>query len=115
MPVALYGIKTCDTMRKARAWLEDAGVDYVFHDYKIEGVAKAKLKQWASQVGWETLLNRAGTTFRKLPEADREGLTEAKALALMAAQPSLIKRPVLEAGAALLVGFKPERYRAALL
>ena len=108
--VTIYGIKNCDTMKKARAWLDAHGVPYSFHDYKTAGVEPAQLAAWAKEVGWEVLLNRAGTTFRKLPEADREGLTEAKALALMAAQPSMIKRPVLEAGGRLLVGFRPEDY-----
>jgi arsenate reductase len=106
----IYGIKNCDTMKKARAWLDGHRVVYGFHDYKTEGVSKDKLKGWADKVGWETLLNRAGTTFRKLPEADKEGLNARKALALMLAQPSMIKRPVLEAGGKLLVGFKPDVY-----
>jgi len=106
----IYGIKNCDTMKKARAFLDAKGVAYDFHDYKKAGVEPAKLKAWAKDVGWEKLLNRAGTTFKKLPDADREGLTEAKAIALMAAQPSMIKRPVLEAAGKLLVGFKPEEY-----
>jgi len=110
LPTTIYGIKNCDTMKKARAWLDSHGVAYDFHDYKTEGVAKDKLKRWSDQVGWETLLNRAGTTFRKLPDGDKEGLNERKALALMLAQPSMIKRPVLEAGSNLLVGFKPEIY-----
>ena len=108
--ITLYGIKNCDTMKKARAWLDAQGVAYAFHDYKSEGIARARLETWAAQLGWETLLNRAGTTFRKLPDADKEGLTEMKAIALMLAQPSLIKRPVLEAGAKRLVGFKPDLY-----
>lgn len=108
--VTIYGIPNCDTMKKARAFLDAKGVAYDFHDYKTAGIEPAKLKAWTKEVGWEKLLNRAGTTFRKLPEADREGLTEAKALALMAAQPSMIKRPVLEAGGKLLVGFRPEDY-----
>jgi arsenate reductase len=108
--ITIYGIKNCDTMKKARAWLDGHGVAYDFHDYKAAGIAREKLKAWSDQVGWETLLNRAGTTFRKLPDADREGLNERKALALMLAQPSMIKRPVLEAGSRLLVGFKPEIY-----
>jgi arsenate reductase len=112
--VTIYGIKSCDTMKKARAWLETAGVDYAFHDYKTQGVEAAKLASWAEEVGWETLLNRAGTTFRTLPDTDKAGLDRKKALALMAAQPSMIKRPVLETGGALLVGFKPETYKAAL-
>lgn len=111
--VTVYGIKNCDTMKKARTWLEARGVDYAFHDYKAEGIGKGKLEEWSKQVGWEVLLNRAGTTFRKLPDADREGLTEKKAVALMLAQPSMIKRPVVEAGARLLVGFKPEAFEKA--
>ena len=110
MPTTIYGIKNCDTMKKARAWLDDHGVDYAFHDYKTEGVDQEQLKRWSGQVGWEVLLNRAGTTFKKLPEADKEGLNERKALALMLAQPSMIKRPVLETDAKLLVGFKPDIY-----
>ena len=111
--VTIYGIKTCDTMKKARAWLEGNGVDYAFHDYKSEGIDRAHLEAWIKAVGWETVLNRAGTTFRKLPEADRENLNEAKAIKLMLAQPSMIKRPVLETGkGAPLVGFKPEIYAA---
>ncbi|MCB1539947.1 MAG: ArsC family reductase [Rhodoblastus sp.] len=106
----IYGIKNCDTMKKARACLDAQGVPYDFHDYKAQGVEPAKLKAWAEAVGWEKLLNKAGTTFKKLPDADKEGLTEAKALALMAAQPSMIKRPVLEVSGKLLVGFKPEEY-----
>jgi len=109
-PVILYGIKNCDTMKKARAWLDARGVAYVFHDYKAAGIAQAKLETWAKDAGWETLLNRAGTTFRKLSDKDREGLSEKKAIALMIAQPSMIKRPVLETGTALLVGFKPDVY-----
>jgi len=113
MTVTIYGIKNCDTMKKARAWLDKAGVDYAFHDYKTAGIDKAHLDRWSKQVGWETLLNRAGTTFRKLPEADKEGLTATKAMKLMMEQPSMIKRPVLETGKALLVGFKPDDYKAA--
>jgi arsenate reductase len=110
---AIYGIKNCDTMKKARAWLDAKGVAYHFHDYKTAGVDRGRLDAWAKAVGWETLLNRAGTTFRKLPDKDKEGLTEAKALALMLAQPSMIKRPVLEIGGRLMVGFKPAEYDAA--
>ena len=110
MTITIYGIKNCDTMKKARAWLDGHGVAYDFHDYRAEGVAKDKLKQWSDELGWETLLNRAGTTFRKLPEADKEGLNEKKALALMLAQPSMIKRPVLDLGGKRVVGFKPEIY-----
>jgi arsenate reductase len=110
MTTTIYGIKNCDTMKKARAWLDGHGVAYEFHDYKTAAAPKEKLKAWCDELGWETLLNRAGTTFRKLPEADKEGLNERKALALMLAQPSMIKRPVLEVGGKLLVGFKPEIY-----
>jgi arsenate reductase len=108
--ITIYGIKNCDTMKKARAWLDGHGVVYDFHDYKAEGITRDKLKHWCDELGWEDLLNRAGTTFRKLPDADKEGLSERKALALMLAQPSIIKRPVLEMGSKLLVGFKPEIY-----
>ena len=97
-------------MKKARASLDQKGGADEFHDYKATGIDRGRLEGWAKKVGWETLLNRAGTTFRKLPDNDKEGLTEAKAIALMIAQPSMIKRPVLEAGAKLLVGFKPEQY-----
>jgi arsenate reductase len=108
--VAIYGIKACDTMKKARAWLDDRGIAYSFHDYKTEGVERAALESWAEAVGWETLLNRAGTTFRRLPDKDKENVTEKKAIALMLAQPSMIKRPVLNVGGTLTVGFKPEAY-----
>ncbi|MBK6705652.1 MAG: ArsC family reductase [Caulobacteraceae bacterium] len=108
--VTIYGIKNCDTMKKARTWLDDHGVAYAFHDYKAEGIDKASLDRWAKDVSWEILLNRAGTTFRKLPDAQREGVTEKKAIALMLEQPSMIKRPVLDVGGKLLVGFKPEAY-----
>lgn len=112
--ITIYGIKNCDTMKKARAWLDKKGLDYAFHDYKTAGIARDRLEGWATQVGWETLLNRTGTTFRKLPDADKQGLDERKAIALMMGQPSMIKRPVLEAGAKLLVGFKPDQYAEAL-
>ena len=110
MRLTIYGIKNCDTMKKARAFLDKHGVEYAFHDYKVAGIERARLEGWAGKVGWETLLNKAGTTFRKLPDADKEGLSESKAIRLMLAQPSVIKRPVLEAGGKLLVGFKPEQY-----
>jgi len=110
----IYGIKNCDTMKKARAWLDDHGIGYNFHDYKMAGIDDARLKRWVAKLGWEALLNRAGTTFRKLPDAEKTGLTEARALALMIEQPSMIKRPVLEAGSKLLVGFKPEIYEKEL-
>jgi arsenate reductase len=112
MTTTIYGIKNCDTMKKARAYLDKTGVAYDFHDYKVQGIERARLEGWARKVGWEALLNRAGTTFRKLPEEDKDGLTEKKAIALMLAQPSMIKRPVLEAGGKLLVGFRPEDYGA---
>ena len=110
MTITIYGIKNCDTMKKARAFLDQKAVDYAFHDYKTAGIDRARLEGWAGKVGWETLLNRAGTTFRKLPEADRESLTGNEAIALMLAQPSMIKRPVLERGGKISVGFKPELY-----
>ena len=113
MAVTLYGIRNCDTMKKARAWLDLHGVAYAFHDYKAAGVAKPKLEAWAREVGWELLLNRAGTTFRALPDRDKKAITEKTAIALMAAQPAMIKRPVLELGGRILVGFKPEAYAAA--
>jgi arsenate reductase (glutaredoxin) len=106
----IYGIKNCDTMKKARAWLDRHGVAYGFHDYKSAGIARDALAGWARAVGWETLLNRSGRTFRALPPKDQEDLSEKKAIALMAAQPSMIKRPVLDVGGKLLVGFKPEQY-----
>ncbi len=111
MPITIYGIKNCDTMKKARAFLDKRGVAYTFHDYKTKGVERARLEGWAKKVGWETLLNRAGTTFKKLPDKDKEGLSEKKAIALMLAQPSMIKRPVLDLGGGrILVGFSPEEY-----
>jgi arsenate reductase (glutaredoxin) len=113
VPNTIYGIKNCDTMKKARAWLDAHGVRYTFHDYKVAGVSDERLRGWLAKVGWEVLLNRAGTTFRKLPDAQKTGLTESKAVKLMLAQPSLIKRPVLEIGSQLLVGFRPEAYAAA--
>jgi Spx/MgsR family transcriptional regulator len=115
VPITLHGIKNCDTMKKARAWLDKRGVEYALHDYKTAGIARAKLEGWAKKAGWETLFNRDGTTFRKLPDKDKEGLTEKKAIALMLAQPSMIKRPVLELGGGrLLVGFAAEQYSKAL-
>jgi arsenate reductase len=111
-PATLYGIPNCDTMKKARAWLESHGIEYRFHDYKKAGISRETLAAWAKVVGWETLLNRAGTTFRKLPGEARENLDERKALALMLDQPSMIKRPVFQQGRTLLVGFSPEKYSA---
>jgi arsenate reductase (glutaredoxin) len=112
MKVQLYGIPNCDTIKKARTWLEAQRVHYEFHDYKKSGVERAKLESWVRSAGWEVLLNRAGTTFRKLPDAAKVNLTEAKAVKLMLEQPSMIKRPVLERGKTLLVGFSPEKYAA---
>jgi arsenate reductase (glutaredoxin) len=112
--VTIYGIKNCDTMKKARAWLDQHGVVYEFHDYKSAGIDRTRLETWAKAVGWETLLNRAGTTFRKLPDKDKDAITEKKAIALMLDQASMIKRPVLDVGGKLIVGFKPEIYDKAL-
>ena len=108
--VTIYGIKNCDTMKKARTWLEAADIAYTFHDYKTAGIDAAHLNAWCDAAGWETVLNRAGTTFKKLDEADKADLTREKAIALMLAQPSMIKRPVLEAKGKVTVGFKPEVY-----
>jgi arsenate reductase len=113
-PVTLYGIKNCDTMKKARAWLDGHGIAYAFHDYKSAGIERSILEAWAGALGWEILLNRAGTTFRALPAAEKTGLSEKTAIALMLAQPSMIKRPVLDRGGKLLVGFKPDQYEKAL-
>lgn len=110
--ITIYGIKNCDTMKKARAWLDTHRVAYNFHDYKAKGIDRKQLDRWVEDLGWETLLNRAGTTFRKLPEKDKAGLTAAKAIALMLKQPSMIKRPVLDLDGKLVVGFKPEVYEA---
>ena len=114
MPRTLYGIPNCDTVTKARVWLDQAGVGYTFHNYKTEGVDAERLRAWVEQLGWEPLLNRAGTTFRKLPEAERTDLDADKAIALMLANSSAIKRPVLEGDGILLVGFKPEAWAAAM-
>ena len=114
MTITIYGIKACDTMKKARTWLDEHGVAYDFHDYKALGIDRARLERWVGEAGWETVLNRAGTTFRKLPDADKAGLDAQKAIGLMLAQPSMIKRPVLDLGDRLLVGFKPDAYQAAL-
>jgi len=109
--ITIYGIKNCDTMKRARAWLDGHKVQFAFHDYKASGIDKPTLEGWIGKVGWEVLLNRAGTTFKKLPDADKENVTERKAIALMLAQPSMIKRPVLEAKGKLTVGFQPETYK----
>ncbi len=108
MTVTVFGIPNCDTVKKARDWLDAAGVTYAFHDYKKAGVDAAKLNRWTDEVGWEPLLNRAGTTFRKLDDADKADIDRAKAIALMIANPSMIKRPVVERAGRLLVGFKPD-------
>jgi len=108
--VEIYGIKNCDTMKKAFAWLDAHGIAYAFHDYKKLGVTEAELSRWSDAAGWEKILNRAGTTFRKLPEADQRDLTRDKAIALLTANPSMIKRPVLEIEGRLEIGFTPERY-----
>jgi arsenate reductase len=112
MTLTMYGIKNCDTVAKARKWLEDRGQAYVFHDYKTAGIGRPRLEGWVKELGWEVLLNRAGTTFRKLDEADKQDLNADKAIALMLAQPSMIKRPVLDLGDRRLVGFKPDLYEA---
>ena len=108
--VTIYGIKNCDTMNKARDWLDAHKLAYEFHDYKVSGIDRARLEAWTKAVGWEKLLNRAGTTFKKLPESERENVTEKKAIALMLAQPSMIKRPVLNVDGKLTVGFKPDEW-----
>ena len=110
MKITIHGIKNCDTMKKARAWLEAAGIAHDFHDYKSAGITPAQLQAWVQKAGWEALLNRAGTTFRKLPDDQKQGLDEARAMALMLAQPSMIKRPVLTKGDALIIGFDAARY-----
>jgi Spx/MgsR family transcriptional regulator len=114
VPITIYGIKNCDTMKKARAWLDKHGVEYAFHDYKTVGIDRERLERWSRKIGWETLLNRSGMTFRKLPDKDKQALDARKAMALMLAQPSIIKRPVLDLGGGkLVVGFKPETYTEA--
>jgi Spx/MgsR family transcriptional regulator len=112
MSLTIYGIKNCDTMKKAFAWMDQHRVAYDFHDYKKAGVTKAQLVKWCRAAGWETVLNCAGPTFRKLPDADKQNLNQEKAIALMLGNPSMIKRPILENGAALEIGFKPDRYVA---
>ncbi len=111
--ITVYGIKACDTMKKARSWLEANGVDYSFHDYKAQGVTPERLAVWIAQVGWEKVLNRNGTTFRKLAEDDRADLTAEKAIRLMVANPSMIKRPIIESEGALVLGFNPSDYQKA--
>ena len=112
--LCLYGIKACDTMKKARTWLDEHGQNYEFHDYKSAGIDRAHLEAWCNEHGWQTILNRAGTTFRKLDDAAKADLDQARAIELMLAQPSMIKRPVLDLGDRTLIGFKPDLYAAAL-
>ncbi|HUK01018.1 MAG TPA: arsenate reductase [Steroidobacteraceae bacterium] len=112
--IILYGIRNCDTMKRARAWLDEHGVAYTFHDYKVAGIERATLAAWCSKVGWEKLLNRAGTTFRKLGPRDTENLDGIKAVELMLKQPSLIKRPVMQLERRIVVGFRPELYETEL-
>jgi arsenate reductase len=114
MTLTLFGIPNCDTVKKARTYLDGRGLDYQFHDYKKAGVTQEQLERWASQVGWEKLLNKAGTTFKKLPDVDKADIDEGKAITLMLANPSMIKRPVVEGGKTLLVGFNPALYDAEL-
>lgn len=114
MTYTLYGIKACDTMKKARSWLDEHAVSYDFHDYKAAGIDRERLDRWCDEHGWEVLLNRAGTTFRKLDDAQKADIDQAKAVELMLAQPSMIKRPVLDLGDRTLIGFKPDLYTAAV-
>jgi Spx/MgsR family transcriptional regulator len=114
MSVTLYGIPNCDTVKKARKWLDEKGIGYAFHDYKKQGADSAKLRRWVDEAGWETVLNRRGTTFRKLDDADKADLDAARAVALMEAHPSAIKRPVVECPGGLLVGFDPAEWETAL-
>ena len=114
MAITMYGIKNCDTIKKARDWLAERNLAYDFHDYKAVGIDRSRLAAWVDALGWEVLLNRAGTTFRKLPDVDRADIDAAKAITLMEAQPSMIKRPVLDVDGKLLVGFKPDIYQSTL-
>jgi arsenate reductase len=113
--ITIYGIKNCDTMTKARTWLDKHGIAYEFHDYKVAGIDQDRLEKWSKKIGWETLLNRAGMTFRKLPDKEKTNIDAKKAISLMLRQPSMIKRPVLDIGGGkLVVGFKPEIYEEAV-
>lgn len=111
--LTFYGIPNCDTVKKARTWLDGRGVAYVFHDYKKAGIDEASLSRWTDRLGWENVLNRAGTTFRALPETDKAGLDQDRAIALMLTQPSMIKRPIVEGDGTLVAGFKPDAWEAA--
>ncbi|MES2270933.1 MAG: ArsC family reductase [Pseudomonadota bacterium] len=113
MTITMYGIKNCDTIKKARTWLDSNGIAFAFHDYKASGIDAATVRRWVDEHGWEVILNRAGTTYRALPDADKQGIDTDKAVALMVANPSMIKRPVLDLGDRRLVGFKPDAYAAA--
>lgn len=110
MTVTIYGIKNCDTMKKARSWLDGHGVAYGFHDYRVDGLAPERLASWQAQLGWEELVNRSSATWRQLPDDQKAGIDGERAAALMLANPTLIKRPVLEVDGRLSVGFKPESY-----
>ncbi|MCV3205017.1 ArsC family reductase [Mesorhizobium sp. YC-39] len=114
MTITLYGITTCDTVKKARVWLEGHGAAYRFHDYRVEGLEADRLNGWVGKIGWEKLLNKASTTFRELPDKDKQSIDEKKAKALMLAKPTMIKRPVLEIGDHILVGFKADVYEQAV-
>ena len=114
MAITIYGIRNCDKIKKARSWLEAHEMDYSFHDYKMAGIERNRLEYWCNELGWEVLLNRSGTTFRKLPDSDKHALDAHKATSLMLAHPSLIKRPVMDLHGRLLVGFKPESYEKAM-
>jgi arsenate reductase len=115
MTPVMFGIPNCDTVKKARDWLARHEIEYAFHDYKKAGIEAATLRKWVDEHGWDVILNRSGTTFRKLPPEDRDGLDADKAIHLMAAQPSMIKRPVLDLGDRRIVGFRPETYQSALI
>lgn len=112
--MTMFGIRNCDTVKKARAWLDERGIAYDFHDYKTKGIDRGRLEEWCAQFGWEAVCNRAGTTYRRLPDADRQGLNQERAIALMMAQPSLIKRPILDAGGQWILGFTPASYALAV-
>jgi Spx/MgsR family transcriptional regulator len=112
--ITLYGIPNCDTIKKARQWLDAHKINYRFHDYRKDGITAAQLKTWAAELGWEALLNRRGTTWRKLSETEREGINKTRAIALMAAQPAMIKRPLLDTGTHKLLGYDPDEYNKLL-